>query len=146
MNQQLSCNHRFLAELDSKVRLYFDVTSVKLVFVSDKIDNVNNNFRINWLSYGKISAILCVLLLFLFVLCCLIKYLRRRSIFSVFTLFYLILENMSNNVRKFWFPCYIYDTCDVVYNWSISLLPPIDCTWYSISAQPFQEMKFVLRD
>ena len=40
-----------------------------------------------------------------------------------FTLFYLILENMSTNVRKFRFV--IFDTCDVVYNWSISLLPPI---------------------
>ena len=39
------------------------------------------------------------------------------SLFSVFPLFYLILENMSTNV--------IFDSCDVVYNWSISLLPPI---------------------
>ena len=31
---------------------------------------------------------------------------------------------MSTNLRKFRFPCYIY-TCDVVLNWSISLLPPI---------------------
>ena len=31
---------------------------------------------------------------------------------------------MSTNVRKFRFP-FIFDTCDVVYNWSISLLPPI---------------------
>ena len=37
--------------------------------------------------------------------------------FPVFKLFYLILENMSTNV--------IFDSCDVVYNWSISLLPPI---------------------
>ena len=40
------------------------------------------------------------------------------SLFSVFTLFYVVLENLSTNVT------YI-DTCDVVYNWSISLLPPI---------------------
>ena len=46
------------------------------------------------------------------------------SLFSVFTLFYLILENMSTNVRKFRI-LVIFDTCDVVYNWSISLLPPI---------------------
>ena len=51
------------------------------------------------------------------------------SLFSVFTLFYLILEIMSNNVRikmslNFVF-LVIFDTCDVVYNWSISLLPPI---------------------
>jgi len=30
------------------------------------------------------------------------------SLVSVFTLFYLILENMSTNVRKFRFPCYIW--------------------------------------
>ena len=35
------------------------------------------------------------------------------------------MENMSTDVRKFRFPCYIFDTCDVVYNWFISLLPPI---------------------
>ena len=43
------------------------------------------------------------------------------SLFSVFTLFYLILKNMSTNVRKF---LVIFDTCDVAYNWFISLLPP----------------------
>ena len=31
------------------------------VFVSDKIINISNNFRMKCLSYGKISAILCVL-------------------------------------------------------------------------------------
>ena len=30
------------------------------------------------------------------------------SLVSVFTLFYLILENMSTNVRQFRFPCYIW--------------------------------------
>jgi len=30
------------------------------------------------------------------------------SLFSVFALFYWILENMSTNVRKFSFPCYIW--------------------------------------
>ena len=30
---------------------------------------------------------------------------------------------MSTNVRQFRFV--IFDTCDVVYNWFISLLPPI---------------------
>ena len=39
------------------------------------------------------------------------------SLFSVF--------KMSTNGRKFRFSCYIFDTCDVVYNWSISPLPPI---------------------
>ena len=46
------------------------------------------------------------------------------SLFSVFILFYLILENMSNNVGKLVF-LVIIDTCDVMYHWSISLLPPI---------------------
>ena len=46
------------------------------------------------------------------------------SSFSAFALFYLIFENMSTNVRKFCFHV-IFDTCDVVCNWSISLLLPI---------------------
>ena len=40
------------------------------------------------------------------------------SLFSVFTLFYVISGDMSTNVRKFRFPC-LFDTCDVVYNRSI---------------------------
>ena len=48
------------------------------------------------------------------------------SLVSVFTLFYLMLENMSTNVRQFRFPCYIWHLWrDVVYNLFISLLPPI---------------------
>ena len=43
------------------VQLYSDVTSVNSVFVSDKIINNSDNFRIKCLSYSKISAILCVL-------------------------------------------------------------------------------------
>ena len=43
---------------------------------------------------------------------------------SVFTLFYLILENMSTNGENIVF-LVIFDTCDVVYNWFISMLPPI---------------------
>ena len=46
------------------------------------------------------------------------------SLIYIFALFYLILENMSTNVKNFVFVV-IFDTCDVVYNWSISLLPPI---------------------
>ena len=37
------------------------VTSVNSVFVSDKIINNSDNFRIKCFSYSKISAILCVL-------------------------------------------------------------------------------------
>ena len=45
------------------VQLYSDVTIVNSVFdfVSDKIVNNSDNFRINCLSYSKISAILSVL-------------------------------------------------------------------------------------
>ena len=57
------------------------------------------------LSYREISEILCFL-------------------FSVFTIFDLILENMSTNGRNDGF-LVIFDTYDVMYNWSISLLPPI---------------------
>ena len=46
------------------------------------------------------------------------------SLVPAFTLFYLILENISTNVRKLTFP-FTFDTYDVVYNWSISLLQPI---------------------
>ena len=88
------------------VQLHSDVTSANSVFVSDKIDNNSDNFRMKCLSYIKISVILCVLY-FLFL-----------------NFFYLILENMSTNVRKLVF-LDIFNTCDVVYNWSISLLPPI---------------------
>ena len=49
----------------------------QLSFVSDKIINNSDNFRIKWLSYSKISAIICVLY-FLFLL-----------------FFYFILKNMS---------------------------------------------------
>ena len=42
------------------------------------------------------------------------------SQFSVCTLFSLILENMSTNVRKFLGFLVMFDTCDVVYNLSIS--------------------------
>ena len=47
------------------------------------------------------------------------------SLVSVFTLFYLLLENMSTTVRQFRFPCYILHLSDVMYNWFNSLLPPI---------------------
>ena len=71
------------------VQLYFHVTSVNSVFVSDKIINNYDNFRIKSLSYSEISAILC-------------------SVFSVLTFFSLILEYMSTNVRKFRFSLYIW--------------------------------------
>ena len=54
-------------------------------YVSDKIIN---NIDYKELIFSEIRAILC-------------------SLFSVFTLFYLILENMSTNGRKCCFPCYI---------------------------------------
>ena len=70
------------------VQLYFYIPSVNYVFVSDKIIYNRDNFGIKYLSYSKISVILCYL-------------------FSVLKLFYLILENMSTYVRKFCFPSYI---------------------------------------
>ena len=48
---------------------------------------------------------------------------RLKYVFFIFT-FYLILENMSTNGKKVVF-LVIFDTCDVMYNWSVSLLPPI---------------------
>jgi len=43
------------------VQVYSDITSVNLVFLSDKIFNNSDNFGIKCLFYGKISAILCSL-------------------------------------------------------------------------------------
>ena len=40
--------------------MYSYVTSVNSVFVSDKIINESDSFRIKRLSYNKISAIVCV--------------------------------------------------------------------------------------
>ena len=53
------------------------------------------------------------------------------SILSVFTLLYLILENMSTIVKKIVF-LVIFDTCDVMYNWSISPLP----FWHGFNTSP----------
>jgi len=47
--------------VQSQYKLYSDVTSVNSVFVSDKIINHSDAFRIKCLSYGEISTILCVL-------------------------------------------------------------------------------------
>ena len=87
-------------------QLYSYVTSVvNLVFVSDKIINNSDNFGIQSFSCGIISAILC-------------------SLFSVFKLLYLIFGNISTNIGNFVF-LVIFDICAVVYNWFISLLPPL---------------------
>ena len=48
-------------EFHSQDGLYSDVTSVNFVFVSDKIINNSENFRIKCFSYSEISAILWVL-------------------------------------------------------------------------------------
>ena len=47
------------------------------------------------------------------------------SLFSVFTLFYLIFENTCQLMWDNFVFLVIFDTCDVVYNRFISLLPPI---------------------
>ena len=88
------------------VQLFSDVTIVNSVFVSDKVlINNSDSLRIKSLSYSKISAIICVL-------------------YSLCLHFFGILKNMSTNVRKFRF-LVIFDTGDILHNWSISLLPPI---------------------
>ena len=86
--------------------MYSDVTSVNSVCVSDKIINYNDNFRIKCLFYSKINAILCVLY-FLFL----------HFFIKSWKTCQLMWENFVFLV--------IFDTCDVVHNWSISLLPPI---------------------
>ena len=87
------------------VQLYSYLRSVISVFASAKIINDSENFRIKCLSYSKIIAILCVL-------------------YFLFYTFYLNLENMLTKVRNFVF-LVIFDTCDVMYHFSVSLLPPI---------------------
>ena len=48
------------------VQLYSDVTSVNLVFVSDKIINNGDNFRIKCLSYSKITTIFLIFYFYTF--------------------------------------------------------------------------------
>jgi len=67
---------------------------------------VIDHFRIKCLSSSKISAILCVLY-FLFL--------------NVFILSWKTCQLMWENLVFL----VIFDTCDLVYNWFISLLPPI---------------------
>ena len=84
------------------VQLYSYVTSVNSFMCPTELLII---VIIKSLSYSEISLILC-------------------SLFSVFTLFYLILETcqlMGENVVFL----VIFDTCDVMYNWSISQLTPI---------------------
>ena len=69
--------------------------------MSDKIINNIDNFRVKSISYSEKGTIFVI-----FIFC--------SYIFS------LILKNMSNDVRKYRF-LGIFDTCIVVYNWSISL-------------------------
>ena len=87
---------RLLSTIDVNIEFVPLSTSVflrhkcQLSIVSDKIINNSDNFRIKSLSFsGKKCNFTCYL-------------------FSVFTLFYLILKNMSNNVGKFRFLCYIW--------------------------------------
>ena len=93
-------------EFVHSVQLFSYVTSVNLVFVSDKINNNSDNF---WEKCFILQENKCNLMC---------------SLFSVFTLFYLILENSKLMWANFAF-LDIFDTCDVVHNWFISLLLPI---------------------
>ena len=69
---------------------------------ADKTIKNRDNLRIKCFSYSKISAFLC-------------------SLFSVFALFYLILENMGLMGENFVFLFYL----TLVISWYISQLPPI---------------------
>ena len=74
--------------MDSTKRTYIFFNTKKDYVLNSTMDsNVEFVRSQKSLSYSERSAILC-------------------SLFSVFTLFYLILENMSTNVRKYCFPCY----------------------------------------
>ena len=87
--------NRLLSTIDGNVVFVLSQYSCILTsqvltqYVSHKIIDNIDNFRIKSLSQWKRCNFMCCL-------------------FSVFTLFYLILKNMSNNGRKFRFPCYIW--------------------------------------
>ena len=95
------------------VQLYFYTLSTavflhhycQLSIVSNKI--ISDNFRTKSVSYSEKGAILSVIY------------------FPRFTLFYLILKKTCQIIWKYFVFLVIFDTCDVVYNWSFSLLPPI---------------------
>ena len=80
------------------VQLYSDVASVNSFMCPTKLLIIA---ILKCLSFSKISEVLC-------------------SLFSVFILFLIL----AKNGRKCCLPCYIWH-CDVMYNRSISLLPPI---------------------
>ena len=82
------------------VQLYSYVTSVNCFMCPTKLPII---VIIKCWSYCEISAILCF-----FIFC--------------FTLFCWILEKCELMWENFVF-LVIFDTCDVMYNWSISLLP-----------------------
>ena len=83
------------------VQLYSDVTSVNSVFVSDKIIYNSDNFLLKCLSYSKTSNFMCFYFLFL-------QSWKTCQLMKVNFVFLVI-----------------FYTCDVVNNWSISLLPSI---------------------
>ena len=100
----IDCNLKFIhfqysCILTSQVSIQF-LCSTKLVIIVII-------FLIKCLSYSKISA----------------NAISVSFIFCFYT-FYLILETCQLIRENFVF-LVIFDTCDVVYNWSISLLPPI---------------------
>jgi len=103
------------------VQLYSDVTSVNSVFVSDKMINNSDNFRVKWLSYSKISAILCV----------------PYFLFLHFIWFWKTCQLMWGNFVFL----VIFDTCDVVYNWSISLLLVSELFTFKIDGDIIENQK-----
>jgi len=88
--------------------MFIYLSMVSTVLLPDKIIKNSDNFRIKCFSYSKISAI------FVFFIIC----------------FYTFLFNLGKvktcqlTGENFVF-LFKFDTCDVVYNWYISLLPPI---------------------
>ena len=89
------------------VQVYSDATSANSVFVSDKIINNSDNFRIKYLSYNKKVHF------YVFFSFCPSTFLFKLN----WKTFQLISEHFVS--------LDIFDTCDVVYNSPISLLPPI---------------------
>ena len=100
----IDCNVEFVHSQNSSI-LTSQVSSF-CVLVSDTIINTSDNFRIKCFSYSEISAILCVL-----------YFLIVHFFISSWKTCQLMFENF--------FFLVVFDTCDVAYNWSISLLPPI---------------------
>ena len=119
----------------SQIGLFNFETSIKTWIFSNRIlSTIEGNVKFIHSQYSSIftsqvSTFLMFprkLLTIVIIMCLSYRHISETlcSLFSAFTLFYLILENVSTNERNDVF-FVIFHNYDVMYNRSISLLPPI---------------------